>query len=246
MPAGLGAGWLPPVVPNPGKPEQEERLGGPRSPRGAEGSLCRTGMKDHPLSPHPSLVTPSSRSLSSRGAGVTSPVPCADPGSGGRWDGPAAPQGPGMPAPLWCGTAWHGTARHDMSPRVTAPHPASLAGSGRREVPTQLCFSSQLKEKERDKEGKESPVGSGSARRRWGSQRPGPHPAAGLAAARSGQWHRHSGMEKELEENHPAVAPERGRRAQSGLAKGHATAAAQTRPDSCQQCISRYPDVLVS
>lgn len=66
------------------------------------------------------------------------------------------------PAPMalysitWRGIAPHGTVRPRMAPHAwQAP-----AGSAGREVPTELCFSSQLKEKERNKEGNETPVGS--------------------------------------------------------------------------------------
>lgn len=44
--------------------------------------------------------------------------------------------------------AWHSVAWH----RTPSLAPAGSAG---REVPTELCFSSQLKEKERNKEGNE-------------------------------------------------------------------------------------------
>ena len=55
----------------------------------------------------------------------------------------------------WHSMAWHGTARHRTPPGWQAP-----AGSAGREVPTELCFSSQLKEKERNKEGNETPARS--------------------------------------------------------------------------------------
>lgn len=50
------------------------------------------------------------------------------------------------------GTAWHGTAWHTMARRSTAPSGQAPAGSARREASTELCFPSQLKEKERNKD----------------------------------------------------------------------------------------------
>lgn len=65
-----------------------------------------------------------------------------------------------MPVPARRGTAWHSTAWHSAAWHRTPPARQAPAGSAGREVPTELCFSSQLKEKERNKEGNETPVQS--------------------------------------------------------------------------------------
>lgn len=78
------------------------------------------------------------------------------------------------------GTAWHGTARHTMARRGTALSGQAPAGSARREASTKLCFPSQLKEKERNKERNKTLWSDAEGWWEWGEQRGvplPPHPA---------------------------------------------------------------------
>lgn len=153
-----------------------------------------------------------------------------------------------MPVLMQRGTAWHGTAWHCTTPAWQAP-----AGSVGREVPTELCFSSQLKEKERNKEGNKTLVQSNAelcqVEVRMLSISSPPSSGAGpvsyppMSPMLQGEamdpplWDREGARSSK-----PALRQCLSPRVQDGMAKGHVTAAGRIQPDlSFQQSTSRYP-----